>query len=338
MNKKVTIYDIAKKANVSPATVSRVINEPEKVGLEKRTHVLKIIQDFDFVPKAEAVANARKLYHKIGVIAPFFTAPSYMERLRGISEVLSGLHYELVIYAIDAIPDLNMYIESLVSNHKVDGLIILCMQFNKKEIELLKNAEFPVCFVENEVINFNSVVVKNLEGGQLAAEFLYNKGYRNPGFIGEKTIRSYATSATEERLRGFSFFFANKGITISQNYIWVGEIEEELDKAIISFLEQEKLPDCVFCSSDVIAARFILFAREKNIRVPETIAVLGFDDIDISKYIGLSSVSQNTIESGKLAAELILEQINEPERIPREVVVPLEVKDRTTTGGHSKLY
>ncbi|OJF75730.1 MAG: LacI family transcriptional regulator [Treponema sp. CETP13] len=332
-NSKATIYDVAKKAGVSPATVSRVLNGTTKVSPISRSAVIAAIKELNFIPKAEAVANARKQYRKIGVIAPFFTETSYMQRLRGITSVLSAMHYEVVIYAVDEIDDLNSYLEMLVSGKRVDGLIALCMRFNDAELTVLREAPFPVCFVENEEEGFDSVTVKNLEGGQKAAEYLFSKGYRKPGFIGEKTSMEYAIAATEDRFTGFSFFFANQGITIPDNHVWIGEFtENKLDKAINDFLKQKDLPDCVFCSSDLIAARFIKLAKNIKINVPEQMAVLGFDDIDISHYIGLSSISQNLDESGRLAAEMVLSHIKEPTRIARKALVPITVIERETTG------
>ena len=108
--KQVTIYDVAEKAGVSPATVSRVLNAPEKVAEKKRQQVLDVIKELNFVPKVDAVINARKSYKKIAVIAPFFTQPSFMQRLRGVTEVLASEHYELVIYSISTTEDLNNYI------------------------------------------------------------------------------------------------------------------------------------------------------------------------------------------------------------------------------------
>ncbi|HBG37393.1 MAG TPA: LacI family transcriptional regulator, partial [Treponema sp.] len=97
--KNPTIYDVARLAGVSSATVSRVLNEPSKVQPEKRKRVVDAITRLNFTPKAQAVANSRQQYKKIGVIAPFFTQPSFMQRLRGVSEILSNEHYELVLYA-----------------------------------------------------------------------------------------------------------------------------------------------------------------------------------------------------------------------------------------------
>ena len=331
--KKSTIYDVALKAGVSSATVSRVLNNPATVAAEKRQRVLSAIKELDFVPNADAVANARKQYHKIGVIAPFFTQPSFMQRLRGVSSVLTGQHYELVVYAIDAIDDLDSYIEMLVTGDRVDGLIVLCLHLDPRSVDLLRNARFPVCFVEEEIEGFDDVIVRNLQGGQKAAEYLYGKGCRNPGFLGEQSTLSYAVPATEERFTGFQFYFANQGITISPEHIWVGEFtEQKLDEGIKHFLDQKDRPDGVFCSSDLIAARFMHLAAERGIMIPRDMLVLGFDDIDISGYIGLSSVCQGLDESGRLAAELVLGHITEPEREIRKVLVPLKIIERETTG------
>ena len=331
--KQTTIYDVAKKAGVSAATVSRVMNEPSKVAEEKRQLVLTAIKDLNFIPKADAVINARKAYKKIGVVAPFFTQPSFMERLRGVASVLAKEHYELVIYSIDKADDLLNYISTLVTANRIDGLIFLSVHLKSEELKVLKSAKFPVCFVEEAVEGFDSVIVKNLEGGQKAAEFLYNLGCKVPGFVGEKSMLGYAISATEDRFRGFNFYFAGQGIIIRKEHVWIGEFtEKKLDEGINEYLSQEELPDCVFCSSDLIATRFIALAKERGVNVPKDIKVLGFDNIDISQYVGLSSVCQNLDDSGKMAATLVVGKIKNPDRPVATLTLPLSVIERESTG------
>ncbi|MBR1911097.1 MAG: LacI family DNA-binding transcriptional regulator [Treponema sp.] len=327
-----TIYDVARLAGVSSATVSRVLNEPDKVGEDKRNKVLNAIKELNFIPKADAVANARKSYRKIGVIAPFFTQPSFMERLRGIARILAPEHYELVIYSIDSTDDLNNYVSAMVTTMRVDGLIFLCVHLERPVLNLLHDAKFPVCFVESDLDNFDCVNIHNLRGGQKAAEYLYQQGCRRPGFLGEQSKLSYAVTATEDRFRGFKFYFANQGIIIPPEHVWIGEFtDQQLDKGIMSFLKAKTLPDCVFCSSDLIAARFVHLAREAGLQVPKDIKVLGFDNVDISGYIGLSTVNQNLDMSGKAAAELILARMKEPERPVVNMNVPLDIIERETT-------
>lgn len=333
VSRQSTIYDVARLAGVSSATVSRFLNEPDRVAQEKRERIQSAITELNFVPKADAVAKARSAYRKIGVVAPFFTQPSFMERLRGISAVLSAEHYELVVYSIDTMEDLVNYVQMLVNTQRLDGLILLCVQLPADVLDLLRGASFPVCFVENEYEDFDCVVVHNLQGGQKAAQFLCEKGCKKPGFIGERSMLEYAVNATEERLRGFKFYCANNGIVIPENHIWLGEFSEgSLDVGITRFLEQEDLPDGIFCSSDVIAARLIRIALTKGISVPRRIRVIGFDNIDIAEYIGLTSVNQNLEESGRMAARLILMRIKDRERGSVVMKVPLSVIERETTG------
>ncbi|MCR5187731.1 MAG: LacI family transcriptional regulator [Treponema sp.] len=330
--KQVTIYDVAKKAGVSPATVSRVLNEPEKVAIEKKDAVLKAIDELKFTPKADAVANARKAYKKIGVVAPFFTQPSFMERLRGICSVLAAEHYEVVIYTINTVEDLNNYVTSLVTANRVDGLIFLCVQLEKKMLKLLHNAEFPVCFVENQVDEFDCVTIDNYYGGKKAAEYFYDLGCKNPAFLGEGSFYEYAVHATEDRINGYKNFFESEGIKISEDNIWISEFtEQKLDEGIESFLKKSNKPDCVFCSSDLIASKFVHMARTEGINIPEDIKVLGFDDIDISEHIGLSSISQHLEESGMQAGSLVIDRIKNPKKSPVTVTLQLKIMERMTS-------
>lgn len=335
-SKQVTIYDVAKQASVSPATVSRVLNAPDKVAPKKRQTVLDVIKELNFAPKADAVINARKAYKKIGVIAPFFTQPSFMERLRGVAAVLADAHYELVVYSIDTSEDLDNYITSLVVQNRVDGLILLCVKLSNQSLEMLKTASFPVCFVEEAQDDFDCVIIDNKKGGELVAEHFLEEGCKNPAFIGDKSVLDYAVSATEDRLEGFKKVFASNGIEIDPANIWLTEFNDitdnKLDEGINKILNHREVPDCVFCSSDVIAARFLHMARQNGIDCPNRIKVMGFDDIDISLYLGLSSIDQYLEESGKEAANIILERIRNPRKAVVSIKLPLRVVERTTTG------
>lgn len=331
-NKAVTIYDVAKKAGVSPATVSRVLNEPSRVNEEKRDRVLDAINELKFVPKAEAVANARSGLKRIGVIAPFFTEPSFMQRLRGISRVLSARHYEMVVYSLESARELEEYVDMLCSSRRVDGLIVLSLNLSVKSVEKLRESRLPVCFVESGVDGFDSVSVDNEEGGFLAAKYLYDLGCRHPAFFGEKSERPYAVRASEKRLDGYRKFFSEKKIQIKKNHIWLGEnTEENILFGVNEFLSQKNLPDCIFASSDVIAIKLVEIANSKKIKVPEQIKIIGFDNIDFSRYLNISTVTQNLDESGRLAAERVLARIEDSDREAVNARISLSVIAREST-------
>ncbi len=328
-----TIYDVAKQAGVSVATVSRVLNEPSRVLADTRKRVLDAIAALQFVPKASAVAHARQQFKKIGVIAPFFTQPSFMQRLRGVSAVLSGHHYELVIYAIESSEELDAYIDMLATSKRLDGLIVLCLTLSPASAARLSESGIPVCFVEKEMDGFDSVVVDNYRGGRLAAEYLWKQGYRRPGFVGEASSRVFAVPATDERLAGFRDFFTSQGVAVDEGHIWVGEFTEELvDLGVERIITQAGRPDCVFASSDMIAVRLMKLTARYGLRAPENYGVIGFDDLDIAEHLNLSTVNQYLDESGRLAAEMILDRLKKPDRAPRKVVVPLKVMERDSAG------
>src|SRR5574339_930082 len=135
--KKPTIYDVAKHAGVSITTVSRILNTPDRVNFKTRERVLAAIDQLSFVPKAEARARAMQHTGRIGVISPFFTAPSFIQRLRGIAESLSPENYELVIYTVDSNDRLQGYLSSLPLTGNLDGLIILSLPIDNDEARRL---------------------------------------------------------------------------------------------------------------------------------------------------------------------------------------------------------
>src|SRR5512136_2622493 len=136
---QVTVYQVAEKAGVSITTVSRALNSPEKVSQATRTRVLAAVDSLGFVPKAEAAARARKDHGRIGVLAPFFTLPSFVERLRGVANALDDSPYELAIYNVDSSARRDGYLASLPLTRRLDGLIIMALPFDKTAAERLLN-------------------------------------------------------------------------------------------------------------------------------------------------------------------------------------------------------
>lgn len=330
--KQPTIYDVAKLAGVSPTTVSRAINSPSMVNKERRARIMQAIEELQFVPKAEAVAKARQQMMKIAVIAPFFTESSFMERLKGIASVLSDHHYELVIYSVQSSEGLDGYIDLLVGSKRVDGLISLCMNLEETTIGKLRNSEIPVCFVETEVEGFDSIVIRNIDGGKMAADFLHKNGYRTPGFVGEASLRPYAARSTEQRLEGFTSYFADKEIEVEGRNVWLGENLPEVSSAgILKLLDRPDRPDCIFASSDTLAIRTIKCAVQLGIIVPDELGVVGFDDIEMAEFVNLTTIDQSLEDSGFQAAEMVLQRIKEPNRPVRKSLIDLKLIQRSST-------
>jgi LacI family transcriptional regulator len=200
---KPTIYDVAKYAGVSPTTVSRILNTPDKVSPKTRERVLVAIDKLSFVPKAEA--RARSLQHtgRIGVITPFFTAPSFIQRLRGIAQVLSPKNYELVIYTVDSVNHLQGYLSSLPLTGNLDGLIILSLPVGDAEVRRLIDGGLPTVLIEYPHPKLNCVEIEDVEGGRMAATYLLGKGHRRIAFLGDTDLPEYSIHPVSLRLNGF---------------------------------------------------------------------------------------------------------------------------------------
>ncbi len=330
--KNPTIYDVAERSGISISTISRVLNNPEKVNPKTRTRVLDAIDKLGFVPKAEARARALSRTNRIGVITPFFTAPSFVQRLRGVASVLSKSNYELVIYPVDSMDHLQGYISSIPLMKNIDGLIIMSLAINDQDIKRLLNNGMETALIEYLHPQLNSIVINDFDGGRLVAEHLLRKGHRNIGFLGdiEKPERE-AIHPVKSRLMGFEKVLNDAGLSLPKSNIRSANYtQEESRRAAHELLTLPKPPSAIFAASDIQALGVMKVARQLNIKVPDELAVVGFDDIDEAEHVDLTTIRQHLDESGKLAAEILLARIADSSRPPQHVNIPLNLIERQT--------
>ena len=332
MKRIATIYDVAESAGVSIATVSRVMNAPSRVSLLSKQKVLAAMEKLEFTPKADAVARARRNFRRVGVIVPFLTSPSFVQRIRGITGALSSTEYELIIYSVETEAQLHDYYASLAVTRRVDGLIVLALPVNNEDVKHFKEHHLPVVLVEIEHSGFSGIQIDNISGGELAAEYLIGKGYQFPGFIGEGGQPPYSLHATDQRLEGYRRAVEKNGLSLDESFILFHKFGmTRAVEAVRTLLKKDKRPDAIFASSDMDAAVVIKVAREMNMRIPEDIAVIGFDDIDMADYMGITTINQSLDESGRTAVELLLEKMKNPERTSRNIMLTLNIVERFTT-------
>ena len=332
-NNPPTIYDVADTAGVSISTVSRVINANPHVSDGTRERVQEAIDRLGFVPKAEARARAMKGFSRIGVLTPFFTAPAFVQRLRGIAESLLPTQYELIIFTVESMQHLNHYLATLPLTAHLDGLILLSLRVNDDCAEKLKQHDLETVLIEFPRQDLNTVEIDDLTGGEMAAEYLVKKGHQRFGFIGDTSeLGEFAILPITQRLQGFRNGLVEKGFNLPEEFICKAEYDvKSAETKIEPLLKELNRPTAIFAATDLQALGVINKARELGLRVPEDLAVLGFDDLDIADYVGLSTIRQSLEESGRLAVEILLSRIKDPQRPVRHVRLPLKVIERQTT-------
>lgn len=326
-----TIYDVAAHAEVSIATVSRVLNAPERVNVVTRARVLATIDALGFVPRAEASARARKGAGRIGVLAPFFTYPSFVQRLHGVAMMLSGSPYELVIYNIDSARRRDSYLASLPVTRRLDGLIVMALPLDEAMVQRLMTHELETVLIECTYPALCSIEIDNVAGGRLAAEYLAARGHHRCAFVGDESVPDYALHNSGLRLEGYRQGLADASISLPEMYVALGpnglDQARELTHRLLDLAEP---PTAIFAVSDTQAVGVLRAACERGVTVPDQLAIIGFDDVDLAEHLGLTTVRQPLEESGRIAVELLTTRLADRERPPQHIQLPLQVVPRTT--------
>jgi LacI family transcriptional regulator len=329
--RKPNIYDVAEKAGVSIATVSRVINSPGKVAVETRQKVQSIVASLGFVPHPVASERARTSFKRIGVLTPFFTAYSFVQRLRGVSSAVSHEEYEIITYSVENLEQLDNYLSMLPASQRVDGLILMSLPFPQESARLFLHFGIPMVSIERSYPEFSSVTVDNVAGGRLAAQFLLSKGYRKLAFMGDGGNASYAYSAAERRLMGFSEVLAEEGVELPERCRIFHYFGLEYAYKAARELLTDDAPDAVFAASDFEAVVVVKAARDLGLAIPDDLAVMGFDNIELAGFLDITTIDQHLDESGRTATEILVSELGSERRTARNIQLNLNVVERSTT-------
>ena len=330
--KNATIYDVARMAGVSISTVSRVLNTPSQVKEHTRKKVLQAIESLNFTPKAEASDRARKHFGRIGVLAPSLTSPSFVERLRGVTSRLYGTGYELIVYSVEDQVQLQHYVDMLTASKRLDGLIVMTLPILTKDLTRLIAKHLEVVSIELGSPLCCTISINNVSGGRLAAEHLLEKGYRRCAYLGEIIESAPEPNNCAKRLQGFREVFYELDLDVPKSYIRLCSLEmEDIAHQMEELLSLPSPPEAVFCYSDLYAISVLKFARARNLRIPEDLAVLGFDNIPAADFVELTTVDQYLAESGRLAAEALLSGIERKTQVLQNIELQTQIKERSST-------
>lgn len=327
-----TIYDVAKAAGVSISTVSRCLNAPDKVNPRTLEAVKAAIDRLGYIAHGNTGPKKSRHVGRIGVLAPFFPAPSFVQRLQGIAQVLHRSNTEMIVYSVDSPDQLSEYLHSVPFTKRIDGLVIMSMRIPEAAAERIARSGLPVVMIELADPRFPSIVADNVRGGELAGLHFAERGYAPCAFLGEAAVPPYSLQPSEARRKGFQSALSAAGIPLEDAYLREGTLELENARLLAGqLMDMARPPRAIFAMSDIQAFGAIKAARDRALRVPEDIAILGFDDIEAADYMELSTVSQRLTESGRLAAEILTAKIADPARSYGNLALEVSLVLRKTT-------
>lgn len=329
----VTISDVAARAGVGAGTVSRVLNGSPRVSETTRSKVLATIEELGYRPNPLAQGLSRGRCQTLGVVVPFFTHASAVERLRGVSSALDGSRYDLVLFDVEQPVHRDEFLATLTRRDRADGLIIMSLPPGREALERIVAGGVPVVLVDAVGDGVPTVRTDDIEGGRMATRHLLELGHKRVAFIGDAPENPLGFVSSTEREMGYREVLAGAGIGIDRELVRHGVHEREVALRLSrELLELDDRPTAIFAASDVQALGVIEAARSLGLRVPEDLSVIGFDDIELAVYAGLTTVRQPLRESGSLGARLLLEALRGEEAPAADVhELPLELVVRSTT-------
>jgi DNA-binding LacI/PurR family transcriptional regulator len=331
-----TIRDVAKKAGVGLGTVSRVLNNSPLVSKETRQRVLATIEELDYTPNPIARRLSTGKTQTIAVITPWFTRPAFVERLRGIESNLAESTYDLIIYNVETPERRDACFAEVPRRERVDGVIIVALNPRDADIPQLQSADVPIVLIDANhpsLDSFNRVIVDDVAGGRAATQHLIDLGHHRIGFIGDLLDIRFNFTSSPDRYLGFRQALNEAGIPFNPDYYALGKHGRfEARRLAQEMLALDTPPTAIVAVSDTQAMGVIEAARMANVAVPEELSIVGYDDIEIAGFLGMTTIRQLLYESGGRGVELLLRALDDPAARPRCEVMPTELVVRATTG------
>lgn len=326
--KQMTIYDIAKLANVSVATVSRVINSTAPVKDSTRKKIEALIQQYQFQPNAMARSLLKKETGIIGIIVPDLTNPFYTEVLAGAEqEALTTGHTFLLTNSVGDYQKESQYL-SIMREKRVDGMIFLGGRINLKigdeelDQELIQHASTIPTVLVNGTVKGNAltrVATDEYTGTCMAVQHLIECGHKQIGFLGGELHMS----TTSTKLRAFKKTMREAGLEVREEWILTDSFSIYSGrKQMEKLLQLADKPTAVMCVNDFVAIGAIKTAVDHELTIPDDMSIIGFDDIPLSHHFipEITTVSQEANELGRTAIQVLQKLMNQ-EKVKKHTVI-----------------
>ncbi|MCD6165413.1 LacI family transcriptional regulator [candidate division KSB1 bacterium] len=317
-----TIKDVAEKAGVSIATVSRVFNEHVSVKEKTRIRVLQAAQELNYAPNILARGLQLKRTETIGVILPDLSGEFFSEVIRGIDEIASRRGYHILVSSSHSRRNEIEMMQRMLGEGRVDGLILMAPLLSKKSLPAIAATKLPVVLLNlsAEGLEIDTIMVDNFRGAYLMTQHLIGHGHKRIAFI-KGTEGNFDA---EERFLGYRTALEEEGLPITPELVERGNFLKQSGFLAMTRLLSRKLPPtAVFASNDDMAIGALEAAQKSGVHVPQDVAIVGFDDILVAQYVRppLTTVHIPIYDLGSLAAERIINSVEMQGQSKKEKIV-----------------
>lgn len=336
--KKVTIYDVAKAAGVSPGTVSRYINGVGESRGKTKNRIEQAIRDLNYVPNRAARALKSKRKNLLCLAYPESDNPFFFELVDVVEQEVKKAGYSLMIYHTHADIEEELRILSLTQEGVMDGLIMVNFNYTPAHFEAFSQVDCPLVISSlcnspyggKESDNFDYVGINVKHGMYLSTLHMAEQGHEKIAYVGGPN----EICVFGERYEGYCKALKEKGLPLDTSYCFLGEFDRKAGyKAGLQICEMTEKPTAVCAVSDVVAIGLLEAFKEKGIRMPEDIAISGMDNIDFDRAFTpeLTSVKMRQREVGKCAMECLISRINGDSSAAKKIIYEPELVIRKSS-------
>ncbi|MCT8137348.1 catabolite control protein A [Anaerobacillus sp. CMMVII] len=328
-----TIYDVAREAGVSMATVSRVVNGNPNVKPTTRKKVLEAIERLGYRPNAVARGLASKRTTTVGVIIPDISSIFFAELARGIEDIATMYKYNIILCNSDQNKEKEIHLINTLLEKQVDGIVFMGGQITDDHVEEFKRSPVPIVLSAtiDQKKEFPSVNINYEQAAYDAVKFLIDNGHTKIGMLTgslEDPVNGY------QKYAGFRKALEDANITFNEDYVVVGDYTYDSGiEAMEKFLELSERPTAIFAGTDEMALGIIHGAQDKGLNVPEDIEVIGFDNTRLAAMVRptLTSVVQPMYDIGAVSMRLLTKYMNKEEVSDEVVLLPHRIEFRNST-------
>lgn len=329
-----TLEDIAKRAGVSRATVSRVINGENNVKEQTRVVVMEVIQQSNFQPNVAARSLAAGRTNVIGLVIPagvsaIFTDPYFPLLIQGVSSACNSREYSVMLWLAEPEFERRM-MRQILHSGLLDGVVVSSMLMEDPIVQSLHDSKKPFILVgRHPKLDVNYLDVDNISGAREATLHLLRLGHKRVATItGPQNM-----IAGNDRLQGYRQALEERGVGVRPELIAEGDFSEAGGYAAMRRLLPHR-PTAIFTASDSMAEGALRALRETGLRVPQDVAIVGYDDMPTAARINppLTTIRQPTNRMGALAVNALIDIIQNPGSNKRHIVLPVELVIRESCG------
>jgi DNA-binding LacI/PurR family transcriptional regulator len=329
---QVSMEDVARRAGVSTATVSRTLRGHPNVAHSTRDRVLQAAADLAYVvsPIASRLATGRTF--TVGAIVPYASRWFFGQIVAGAESVLREHDLDLLLYNLGDLPARHRFFDRLPLRRRVDAVLVVAMEFTSDELAALRSVSAPLVVIGGTMPGASCVRIDDVAAAGQAVEHLLELGHTRIGMISTYQHQSMWLPVAHERHRGYLAALTAAGIMPSDGLVVsVPHGVQGGEDAMRQLLALRRPPTAVFAESDELAFGALSALRKSGVAVPDEVSVIGFDDHELSSLLDLTTIRQGVFEQGVLAARMLRRAIAGEGASAEELLMPTSLVLRSST-------